>query len=262
MKKNKVLSKKQLLEDDIILENKNSVPLHAIKQVLDWLREGKTDKELFLMILEKYGIKESTANKYLATSKAAFKNEMILDKKFNIIQHIKRYDKDISQLLSYQPRTASFSQFNFLKTQAYLDMIMLMQKKEKVLGFHQKRTDIKIKNNFRVYIKPLIKNFSFENLTSTEKKELYFLIEKSKNVEENFFELKPNQNKKIINIDNNLEIEKNIEYTPIEIVIEKDNPIEEEKIRTDTKIIDATNGVMNEKKTLDDVRNKLFNFLQ
>jgi hypothetical protein len=254
---------KKTTKDNIteVKEPYQNVPINTLKNILVWLREGKTDREIILIILETFKIKEITAENYLLAAKLSFKNEVILDKKFNITQHIKRYDRDINKLLSYEPKTSSFSQSNILKTQALLDMVMLMQKKEKVLGFHQKRTEIKIKNNLNLYIKPLHKQFDFSKLSFEEKVELYNLIEKTKVNEEERFKIKSNPNKIDQTIEDieYVEVKEKANVNSIKVIEEKIEKIEDPNIGQDKNIIDATNGALKNTKNLDDIRNSILN---
>lgn len=237
-----------------------AVPAGTSNIIMNFLREGKTDREIALIIIESLNLSEKTAEYYIKLTKAHFKNEVILDKKFNIVQHIRRYDRDIFKLLKYEPKVSSFSQFNALKTQAMLDMVMLMQKKERVLGFHQKRSEIKIKNNLNINLKTLKRVFDFSELSKEEKIKLYNIIEKTKISEEERFTIKPNPNK-TIEIENNEDKLNNISLeeaniNKIQVKIEN-NQKNDEQIRFEEKnVIDAVNRDI-KPKSIDEIKSNL-----
>lgn len=165
-----------------------------IRPFIALFRQGLTDSEILYKILEaRPNIKESTAKFYLAAAKTSFREEYVIDRKFNIAQHVRRYDIDIAKLSAYEPKTSSYAKSVFEKTQANLDMIRLLQQKEKVLGFHRPTTAVKIKNNLTINLPVTKRNFSFEGLTMEEKVEFYHLITKAKVLESEKLSLLPNQ---------------------------------------------------------------------
>src|SRR5690606_24959288 len=96
------------------------------RKIVEWFREGLTDREIYIRILqENPNLKEASAKVYFFSAKASFREEYILDRKFNIIQHVKRYDKDILYLSKFEPKTSSYYKYQQEKVEAYLDMINL-----------------------------------------------------------------------------------------------------------------------------------------
>jgi len=262
--KKAIKRKKELVDDGYIIESPQyaNIADTRIKPIINWLREGRTDYEITILILELFKIKENSAQTYLRAAKSCFKQEMILERKFNIIQHVKRYDKDILKLSLYQPKTNSYAQSIALKTSAYLDMINLMQKKEKVLGFHQRSTSLKIKNNINIKIKPLQKTFTFDNLSMQEKIDLFHLIEKTKLTDIDRFIIKSNPNKLLtentIDIDHEEVVETLTNIDQIEHVPEPeiDYQIKHDHVGQDKNVIDTV-GSINPGKGLDDIKSSI-----
>lgn len=190
------VKQKEFLEEGVILPTSwySRFSDARIKPILNWFREGKTDSEVLIMVMEIFKVKETSAMVYLKAAKSCFREELILERRFNIVQHVKRYDRDILKLSQYQPKTSSYAQSTLLKTEAYLDMLNLLQRKEKVLGFHKKSQLIKIKNNVNINLTKVERTFDLSGLTLEEKIKLYQLIEKTKVSEEERFTLKPNPN--------------------------------------------------------------------
>ena len=235
------------------------------REIIEWFREGLTDKEIFVRILqENPKLKESSAKVYLNSAKSSFKEEYILDRKFNIIQHVRRYDKDILTLSKYEPRTSSYYKYQQEKSEAYLDMVNLLQKKERVLGFHRKATQIKIKNNVNLSIKTK-QSFDFSNLSWEEKKELYNFVMKCYIDPNEKLELKPNPNKKKVEIKTEeVEHEEVDEEANVNLIEEKEEKLKDfdlnpEEVTEDKNIIDATADKKG--KDLDKIKNSILNNL-
>lgn len=261
-KKTDAEKKKELFEKGSIL-SANYSHFNKTRQIVEWFREGLTDKEVFIKILQENPyIKESTAQVYFNSAKASFKEEFILDRKFVIIQHVKRYDKDILLLSKFEPRTSSYSKYQFEKTKAYLDMINLLQKKEKVLGFHRRTTQLKIKNNVNINLVRTKKTFDFSNLTWEEKLELYNFINKAQIFENEKLVLSPNQRKtsEVESVVEDIEHEEVVEELNIEKIKEKEDTLPplsiEPEIEKDKNVIDVTGG-RKEGKDLDQVKSLL-----
>lgn len=263
-KKSDKEKKKELLEKGSVL-SAHYDHSRKTRQIIEWFREGLTDKEIYIKILqENPNLKESSATVYLRSAKASFREEFILDRKFVIVQHVKRYDRDILVLSKHEPRTSSYSKFQEEKTQAYLDMINLLQKKEKVLGFHRKTTQLKIKNNVNINLVKTKKTFDFSQLTWEEKLELFNFINKAQIFENEKLVLSPNKNK----IEDEELVEdvqhEVIEEINVELIKEKEDslpPLEftqEHLVEKDKNIIDATKGVKKEEgKDLDRIKGLL-----
>lgn len=260
--------KKQLLETGLILPTDwyKQFSDIRIKPILKWFKEGKTDTEVLFLIMEIFKVKESSAQTYLKSAKSCFKQELILERKFNIIQHVKRYDIDILKLSQYEPKTNSYAQTIQLKTEAYLDMLNLLQKKERVLGFHKRAQSIKIKNNININITKVERSFDFSSMTMEEKMNLYKLIEKTKITDEERYILKPNPNKtvdQVIDIEHEeiIETESNaakiehIELPPVPLPI-----IPKPNVGDDKNVIDTVDNTV-QSKSFEDIKNNLLSNL-
>lgn len=264
--------KEELIKENSVLSSKSYI--RYIRPIIEYFKEGLTDKEVLIKILQdNKNLKESSAKVYLRAAKASFREEYILERKFNIIQHVKRYDKDILHLSRYEPRTSSYGASIQEKTVAYLDMVNLLQKKERVLGFHKKMTSIKIKNNINVKIEPVKKTFDFSNLTFNEKIELYNFINKAETNKDEKISLKPNQNK-VLNQTSNIEDITHIEVVEdipnINLLTEKEEKVELfgfdndsglSNLIPDKNIIDATNLNKKEVKDLNQIKDSILNNL-
>src|SRR5690606_36763775 len=99
-KKPKTVVQKQqeLMESGTILRASYS-HRNQTKKIIEWFREGFTDKEILYKILqENPSLKETSAQVYLDSARASYKQEFDLTRRLNIIQHVKRYDRDIFTL--------------------------------------------------------------------------------------------------------------------------------------------------------------------
>lgn len=256
--------KSELLSEGSIL-SANYNHSKKTRQIIEWFREGLTDKEIFIKILqENPKLKESSATVYLNSARASFKEEFILDRRFNIIQHVKRYDKDILFLSRFEPKTSSYAKYQLEKTQAYLDMINLLQKKERVLGFHKKSNKIKIKNNFNITIPKTIKSFDFSELSFDEKLELYNFILMCKTDPNEKLTLTPNKQKQLresietIDVEHEEIIEEDINIDSITEKEEKPLQIDltHLEVKKDKNIIDTV-GDKDKGSDLESIKNKL-----
>jgi hypothetical protein len=260
--------KKELLEEGYIIETDEYSKFKdgRLKPIINWLREGKTDQEIVIAILEIFDVKENTANTYLRAAKSCFKQEMILDRKFNIIQHVKRYDRDINRLAEYQPKTNSYAQTIELKCRAYSDMVVMLQKKERVLGFHQKTTQIKIKNNVNIQLKKLDVVFDFSVLNWEEKIELYRLINKTKISDLERYAIKPNPNH--LTPEQKLELTNKSLIPPppvnVDLIQHKDEEVviihDDKDYSNDPNVIDTVDKTT-PRKTLDEIKNSVLSNL-
>lgn len=260
--------KRDLLKDGVTL-SANYTHFNKTKEIIRWFKEGLTDKEIYYKILqENPKIKESSAMTYFKSAKASFKEEYILDRKFNIVQHVRRYDKDILKLSRHEPKTSSYYKYQKEKADAYLDMINLMQKKERVLGFHRKTTQIKIKNNVTVNLSTK-KTFDFSNLTWEEKLALYRFVNKTFVDKNEKLELKPNIKK--LNRIKGVEVEEVEEVSDdsivnIDLIEEKEEILPDLDISgdpivvKDKNIIDTVNQDI-ESNNLESIKQKLLNNL-
>lgn len=270
-KKNDLDKKAELLDTGSIL-SANYSHFNKTREIIKWFREGLTDREIYLKILEENPrLKESSAQVYFNSAKASFREEFVLDRKFIVVQHVKRYDRDILLLSKHEPRTSSYAKYQLEKTQAFLDMINLLQKKERVLGFHRKTTQIKIKNNVNINLAKTKETFDFSNLTWEEKLELFEFITKTQVIENEKLVLSPNKEKlKRVNqlkeetID--IEHEEVVEELNIDSIREEEDKlppiptVAQPDVVKDKNIIDAT-GNKKEGKNLDDIKNLLLNNL-
>lgn len=264
---------KELMENGMILSASYS-HVNQTKKIIELFREGLTDKEILYKVLQDNpNLKETSAQVYLDSARASYKQEFILTRRFNIIQHVKRYDRDIFTLANFEPRTSSYAKYQFEKTKAYLDMINLLQKKEKVLGFHRKSVQLKIKNTVNIAITKVERSFDFTNLTWEEKLELYHLTEKAWINPNDKLTLKPNP-KHLNRVEEIEEIEVvEEEAIPvIDLIQEVAEPLKtipeiEEKRETEENspgvtIIDATNkkeSYQVSSNTLDEIKRTLLN---
>lgn len=263
-KKSDKEKKAELLKEGTVL-SANYTHSRKTRQIIEWFREGLTDKEIFIRILqENPNVKESSAQVYFNSAKASFREEFILDRKFNIIQHVKRYDKDILILSKHEPRTSSFYKYQEEKSQAYLDMIALLQKKEKVLGFHRKTTQLKIKNNVNLNLKTR-KTFDLSSLSWEDKLELYNLINKAQVNENEKLVLTPNKEKQLDDKAEVVDIEHEevIEELNIDKIQEKEeelklfDEVEEVGFEKDKNVIDTTKQDKEKGKDLNQIKSLL-----
>ena len=260
---------KELLEEGVILSASYSHSRQT-KKIIEWFKEGLTDKEIMYKILQENPLlKETSAQVYLDSARASFKEEYILSRKFNVIQHVKRYDRDIFALANYEPRTSSYAKYQFEKTKAYLDMVSLLQKKEKVLGFHRKSVQLKIKNTVNISVGKVQQSFDFTDLTWEEKLKLYELTNKAWINPNEKLVLKPNPKhldrveevvEEVVEVEEVDSVINLIQEIPEPIQITEIEQTEPEVEGKGVKIIDATKNTETPKKmSLDEIKNSLLN---
>lgn len=116
--------------------------------------------------------------------------------------HSKRYELEIQRLLRYVPSSAIYEKSRMQTIENYLNLLDVIQHKEKLYGLHNKSINILINNQLNVQIN--ISKFDLSKLEMAEKIELLNLIEKSKKTESEVFGIikaSDNKNENITNID-------------------------------------------------------------
>lgn len=163
------------------------------KRVVEWLKEGLTTAECQRRLTVE-GITEQMVHNLVAAAKKIYGHEFAKDKNSVMGLHIKRYDRDINRLATFEPRTEDDWKYRELKTQAYMDMLETMSSKEKLLGFHKRSFTLKINNDISASIVNAHAKFDLNLLTLSEKIELLKLLDEAKITEKEQYMLKPNPN--------------------------------------------------------------------
>lgn len=212
-------------------ERTEGLPLHVRQKetwgiyVVDMFKKGLSDDEIKHHLMLEKGMSIHSAIGYMSTGRAILRNDFIKDRETTIGLHLRRYDKDIQNLISIQPRTSNFAKATEIKTLAYLQLIELMGQKEKLLGFHSKSFNIKINNEVNVKVIQKPSRYDLSQLSFDEKIELMNLLHKAKILDSDAVGIIPNPKK-------NLETIQDIEYIDVtdeSINISKIEKIGEEK---------------------------------
>lgn len=207
--------------------------------VIDLFKKGLSDDEIKEHLISQHDMSVHSVNNYLSSARTILRNDFAKDRETIIGLHLRRYDKDINNLISIQPRTNNWNKAIEIKTNAYLQLIELMTQKEKLLGFHSKKFNIQINNevNVTVVIKP--NKYDLSLLTFSEKIELMALLDKAKITGHEVEGIIPNPNKivaKTIDIDYTDVTNEPLNITQIEKVGELTKQLPEQ---TQTAIYDA-----------------------
>lgn len=165
--------------------------------VADLFKQGLSDDEIKHHLIIQKGMSIHSAGGYLSTGRAIIRNDFIKDRETTIGLHLRRYDKDIQQLLTIQPRTSNFAKSNEIKTNAYIQLIDLLGQKEKLLGFHSRSFNIKINNETNVKVIQKSSKYDLTKLSVDEKLELMNLLNKAKILNKESIGIIPNPKKLI-----------------------------------------------------------------
>lgn len=150
----------------------------AFKMLLDGGSETAVKMQLFeLSQKDKTTLDEITS--IYNQSKRLLQSEYNREKDFVIASHVQRYNREIKRLFSID--VSDFNKWKAIevKTNAYFNLLEVLQQKERVLGLHSKSIHIKINNNIEVKETKIKPNFRLDALTFQEKIELLHLLEES-----------------------------------------------------------------------------------
>lgn len=111
--------------------------------------------------------------------KKLIQSEYNREKDFVIASHIQRYNREIKRLFSIDVSDYNRWKAVEVKTNAYFNLLEVLQQKEKVLGLHSKQVHIKINNNVEIKETKVKPNFKLDALSFEEKVELLHLLEES-----------------------------------------------------------------------------------
>lgn len=186
----------------------------------------KNSYEYVFEKLQEMNLSYTIAREYMTVVRKLYSSNIDKEKE-NLIQiHVNRYE---NMYLRLKDKKISKDSKNYLRYEVfkYLQMISLLQAKEKILGIHSRIFKVQLNNYYQAKKIKALPDLDFTQLTIDEKKQLISLFDKCKE-KQNEFKIIPNtqQSKKIEILADEAEI---IE-SPIQqsnILIEK----EEDKVK-------------------------------
>lgn len=236
-KKSNKLRKSKLtkeLKDKLALDELSQFVIDHLatsQPIIELMKQGLSDQEI-LDTLIREGKTPKTANMYLSGARQVLKSEHSKKRKLVVGTHLRRYDRDITRLRNYEPRTDSFAVYNQRKSDAYWKMMETMHQKEKLLGMHSRSFKLAINNTTNINVKEVKNNFNLSKLDIDEKIEFLNLINRCKtgniiikNSDDEVKIIKPEQEVEDIEFE---EVEDNINL--IKVIEDKREEEKEEKV--------------------------------
>lgn len=149
-----------------------------INHVKNLIVEGVIDDDIAIYLINE-GNNITIVRSVLELAHFVLRNSYSFDKTDIISEHIGKYNKEIKRLREYVPIAENHFIQMQMQSQAYLDLFDVMLAKEKLVGLHMKKTNIKLNNNTNVSVKKKESSFDLSKLTLQEKIEFLNLLSKA-----------------------------------------------------------------------------------
>lgn len=241
------MAKKKKKKAPVALEDTNSIYLHAMNFASECLRAGESENFIAEKIKETYPVL-TDANVQFAIHRGAkmISNQFARDSKSIISLHVKRYNKEIKNLLgkTYEglidedidedveggKDSESAALKRKMRIYALMNCLDVMFAKEKVLQLHTKQTQVKVFNQLNAKVKEKKVMFNLKDLSLNEKIEFLALIQKAKKSDNELYSVTmSNKTQEVIEDIEHEEVENNnineirlIEPEAVKLKVKKD----------------------------------------